>query len=321
MSNTPLISIIIPAYNAEKYLGECLRSIAGQTYANIEVVLVDDGSTDSTASVGREWEQKDRRIRYIRTENAGVSAARNTGIDMARGEWIGFVDADDFIDPGFVEILIGNAQRYGADISSARFDVYHKNAYRKRVKQSRNRVMCMSATDAIADVLYQKHLDNSPCNKIYRSELWRDVRFTTGSRYEDLDVFYRVFERADRVAFTPLALYHYRQHSDSYMHKFDSSHSVVLDVTAGISAYMSDRCPQLLQAAHDRELSANFNILVLMYGNGMEDEAVSDRCWNRIVQLRHGSLTDRNVRLKNKIGIIASYLGGRRLLKLLSYVY
>ena len=302
MSNTPLISIIIPAYNAEKDLGECLRSIAGQTYANIEVVLVDDGSTDSTASVGREWEQKDRRIRYIRTENAGVSAARNTGIDMARGEWIGFVDADDCIDPGFVEILIGNAQRYGADISSARFDVYHKNAYRKRVKHSRNRVMCMSATDAIADVLYQKHLDNSPCNKIYRSELWRDVRFTTGSRYEDLDVFYRVFERADRVAFTPLALYHYRQHSDSYMH-------------------MSDRCPQLLQAAHDRELSANFNILVLMYGNGMEDEAVSDRCWNRIVQLRHGSLTDRNVRLKNKIGIIASYLGGRRLLKLLSYVY
>lgn len=321
MEDSPLVSIVIPAYNAEKYLDECLRSIVGQTYANIEVLIVDDGSTDSTMAIGRKWILRDKRVRYIRTVNSGVSAARNVGIDSASGEWIGFVDADDCIDPQFVSVLIGNALSYDAEISSSTFGLYRKFECRKSVKLAANKVLILSAQDAMADVLYQKRIDNSPWDKLYRTDLWRDLRFRTGSRYEDLDAFYRVFARARRIVFTPLAMYHYRQHSESYMHRFDASHTIVLDVTSRIVEYMAENYPSLLPAAYDRELSANFNIFVRMHANGAVDRATADRCWKRIRELRRGSLFNRHVRLKNKVGIIASYIGGRPLIRLLSYMY
>ncbi len=103
------VSVIVPIYNAEKYLNKCLESIIGQTYKNLEIILVDDGSSDNSPTICDAWAQIDSRIRVIHKKNGGVSSARNAGIDLAQGDYIGFVDADDWIEPNMYEVLINNA--------------------------------------------------------------------------------------------------------------------------------------------------------------------------------------------------------------------
>ena len=112
-----LISVIVPIYNVEKYLDRCVDSIINQTYKNLEIILVDDGSPDNCLAICDSWAEKDRRIKVIHKENGGVSSARNSALDIASGDYIGFVDSDDWIEPDMYEILIKNAKKYDADIS------------------------------------------------------------------------------------------------------------------------------------------------------------------------------------------------------------
>ena len=111
------ISVVVPVYNVEEYLDQCVESLVGQTYKNLEVILVDDGSPDNCPAMCDEWAERDNRIKVIHKENGGVSSARNAALDIASGDYIGFVDSDDWIEPDMYEILIKNAKKYDADIS------------------------------------------------------------------------------------------------------------------------------------------------------------------------------------------------------------
>ena len=118
MNNNPKISVIVPVYKVEKYLDKCVESIVNQTYKNLEIILVDDGSPDNCPAMCDEWAEKDERIRVIHKENGGLADARNAGMDIATGDYIGFVDSDDWIEPNMYEVLLKNALKYDADIST-----------------------------------------------------------------------------------------------------------------------------------------------------------------------------------------------------------
>ncbi len=302
------ISVIIPVYNVEAYLGECLDSLIAQTHESWEGIIVDDASADGSLRVAEGYARCDSRLRvYHNASNLGPSAARNAGLDMAQGEYIVFLDSDDVLHPRFLEWMAGGLEDHAADISSCAFKTFGRLSdinYRRKAPE-----FCISgAEEAIRRILFQKGGDHCSVDaKIYRREMWEGVRFRPGVIYEDLDVFYRVYERAHAIAYTATPLYYYRRNPASITHVFTPRRADVLDVTSRIEAWATTRRPALLAAARSRSLSAAFNILMLMKRNGFRDPELSARCRTIIRDRRRECLTGSDVRLRNRLASLASY--------------
>lgn len=302
-----MISVIVPAYNAEKYLAECLTSILGQSYRDIEVLLINDGSTDSTLAIATDFAGRDARLKIFTTENQGVSCARNYGISQASGDRITFVDSDDRLLPGALMSLAAIADETSADIVIGKHTDVDENSHK-----ASGRYTMISPLEAIAQTLYQTgDLIPASWGILYRHSLFSEsTLFVPGIRYEDLDIFYRLFERADKMAVISDIVYFYRPNPESFINTFSLSRFDALAVTERIEQYMESRRPELLPAARDRRLSANFNILALLEHHtdvGYED--IKTQCWDLICRYRLQSLFNPKVRLKNKLGIIVSFFG------------
>lgn len=208
------ISVIIPIYNQEKYLEKCLKSIAIQTYANLEILMIDDGSTDTTSGICKKFQRNDPRFRYIRQKNAGVAAARNKGLDSQTGDLIGFVDPDDWIEPNFYEKLISLYHQYDVDIVSCG----RKEVFDETSKSGVNKVyeVLQCNTDkALALLAENRRVKSHLWNRIYRVELFENLRFEEGRVYEDIWILHQIFARAKSFIFTDEPLYYYRQHQSS----------------------------------------------------------------------------------------------------------
>lgn len=309
MSQKELITIIIPIYNVASYMRECIDSVLAQTYKNLEIILVNDGSTDNSGEICDAYVEQDSRIRVIHRGNGGPSVARNEALDIMQGDYVTFIDSDDIIHPRYIEILHNNLSTHNADISSVGLSTNQKNICANPNINNSNLVL--SSTDAVRHILYQHILDNAVSGKLYKSILWSDVRFKPNIYYEDLEVFYHVFFKAKMVVHLNYALYYYRQRKTSRMGSFTLKRADVLDITDEIESFIGNYFPELLPAAKDRKFSANMNILWLMSASGTSDEAIIARCWKNITSLRLSSLLNPNVRLKNKIGALASYAGLR----------
>lgn len=313
---TPLVSVIVPCYNVEAYLPKCIDSILSQTYSNLEIILVDDGSPDRCGEICDEYAKRDSRIRVIHKKNGGLSDARNVAIDIAKGEYITFVDSDDWVHFCYVEILYRNLKQANADISACSFIRTSGNVNENAVTGN-GKCSIYNTEEALVNTLYQNRLDNSAWGKLYKSSLFDGVRFTVGRLYEDLDCFYKIYERATILVHTRDVLYYYYYRADSILGVFNKKRIDVLDITDEIVEYMTVRHPSVVKAAKDRKLSANFNILMLLSTtNGGYDDVIA-RCWKNICELRWGRLFDPKVRLKNKLGIILSFAG----LKILMYLF
>lgn len=306
----PLVSAIIPVYNTGKFLRKCVDSVVGQTFSDWETVIVDDGSTDSfTIQETERLASSDARIRLLRTPNGGLSAARNRGLEIAEGKWIVFIDSDDSIHPRFMEYLLDAAQSSGTEIAGC----VHREVESQPdcfEDYSFPGSLLMGSRDCVRRILYQNCvITNSAWGYIYSSDLFKNIRFREGIYYEDLDIFYKLMLATERIAIVDLPMYYYTQHPASYIHTFNLRRSVVLDVTSEISRYMNENLPELLPAAHSREVSASFNILKLMRANGASDPEIRRRCKATIRKYRRESLLDPQVRFKNKAALAATYIG------------
>lgn len=310
----PLISIIVPCYNVEAYLPRCIDSLLRQTYTNLEIILVDDGSPDRCGEICDEYARKDSRIQVIHKKNGGLSDARNAGIDQATGDYITFVDSDDWIHRQCVEILLHNLQQTNADISACSF-VRTPQRMLMDAEINESSYTIYSAEKATELTLYQNKLDNSAWGKLYKKDLFDGLRFTVGRLYEDLDFFYKIYDRVVRLVHTDAVLYYYYYRADSIIGVFNRKRLDVLDITDEIVDYMAVHHPGIVPAAQDRKLSANFNILSLIALQPKADyKEVVERCWKNICALRWESLFNIRVRLKNKVGILVSLLGLRALM-------
>ncbi len=309
MSGNSLISIVIPVYNVKTYLPWCLDSVLSQTYANIEVILIDDGSTDGSELVCDEYALRDSRIRVIHQVNAGPSVARNNALDLISGEYVTFVDGDDLIHPRYIETLYGNLCNNDAQISSVTFKLIREDVMGIVDCDIIGELKVFSAECAVAQVLYQNKMDSGTWGKLYKRELFDGIRFPENKLYEDLSALPKLYEKATTIVHQLAPIYYYRQRNTSLMNSFSLKRSDVLDVTDEIVEQVKIHHPSLLPAAYDRKFSANMNILWLMSTTGISSDEIVNRCWSNIKELRLSSLFNRRVRLKNKIGAIASFGG------------
>lgn len=302
-----MISVIVPAYNAEKYLAECLTSILGQSYRNIEVLLINDGSTDSTLAIATDFAGRDARLKIFTTENRGLSSARNFGIEKSSGEWITFVDSDDCLFPEALSIMSETVKSTLCEIVVAqiRRDIVSKRFWEKHFAP-----FVLNPRIAINRTLYQDGMLPSVCGKLFHKSIFADARFLSSTWYEDLDIFYRLYEKSGKIVVIPDVVYFYRRNPESFINTFSTSRLDVLTVTERIENYMESHHPELVPAARDRRLSANFNILALLERQkNAEYEDVKAQCWDLICRYRRQSLVNPEVRLKNKFGIIVSFFG------------
>lgn len=307
-----LISVIIPVYNAAQWLSETLDSLKSQTYADFEAILVDDGSTDGSAAICREYCSADARFRLISQANGGVSSARNSGIDSAKGEWICFMDADDIMPPDALDSLLRAAIQSDTKITVGNYvRTNRKNFKFPSPASGPLPADTLSSEEAIETGLYQKRILNNPWGVIWHESIFRvpdKLRFRE-CRYEDLDLFYRAFERTDRICVLDRAVYFYRDNPASFINTWSRARLDALDVTDRIVSHMADKPERLRRAARDRRFSAHFNILLLMLHHGIPLPDQIDRCLRVIKEGRLEELRNPEVRIKNKLGALVSYLG------------
>lgn len=207
-----LISIIVPVYNVMEYLEECVQSICAQTYRNIEIILVDDGSTDNSGKKCDELAKADSRIRVIHKKNGGLSDARNRGIEEARGQFVGFVDSDDWIEPDMYHLLYTNCIINSSDISVCG---YYRDYLDKSIKGNNKKEGTFLRDEALSLLLEGVYIQDHAVTKLYRKELWQNVRFPIDKIYEDIRTTYRVFLNSHNVTVIDKPLYHYRQRAGS----------------------------------------------------------------------------------------------------------
>lgn len=200
-----LISIIVPIYNVEAYIQECLDSIARQTYKNIEVIMVDDGSTDASGLICDRYCVLDERFHVIHKKNGGVSSARNSGLDAARGKYIGFVDPDDWIDEYMYEMLYSDMSEYDVDmVTCAYYEIYQSRTTIKRFP-----IQGMVSSDKALEGLLL-NFDAYLWCRLYRKQVFEDIRFIEGRNYEDVEAMPRLIVKSKNIFFDDRPMYHYR---------------------------------------------------------------------------------------------------------------
>ncbi len=214
MSN-PLISVIVPVYNVAEFLPKCVDSILAQTYDNLEIILVEDGTKDSSGIICDQYAGKDSRIRVIHKENGGLSSARNAGMEIARGEYFGFVDSDDWIEPETYECLMALVQKYDADlVCGGRYDVDGATGERT-VGLCPKAEECISSMEMLGRVFTWDHCDSAAVDKLYKRHMFDEIRYPLGMYSEDVAIFYKLMEKANRVALCPKPLYNYLHRANS----------------------------------------------------------------------------------------------------------
>lgn len=259
------ISIIIPIYNMEKHLSKCIDSILKQTYSDFELILVNDGSTDSSLKICNDYEKKDNRVIVIDKKNGGVSSARNAGLDAARGEYIGFVDPDDFISSEMYEILYNDIVTTSSDIAVCGHQDLKENGTLLFSTANDEKVV-INPTECLKEILDEKLYLGTCWNKLYDKRLFEGERFNEGMPIaEDLDILVRVIPKCKKVVYNSKPLYFWINHDNSTIHqdfiknkkKWDGE----IELCKRIIEYMHDNNEELLDYAIKRYVRINFSCL------------------------------------------------------------
>ena len=193
----PLVSIIVPVYNVKPYLNRCVNSLLGQSYQNMELLLVDDGSTDGSETLCDEYAAQDARVRVLHKKNGGLSDARNAGVDAAKGEYLSFVDGDDWVSPYYIENLYRALEQAGADFSASCFEEVFEGQPVQSVPTERLEAFeILSREECLRRILYQEGMEVTTPTKLYKRALFEGVRYPVGKLYEDIPVAYEVTKRS-----------------------------------------------------------------------------------------------------------------------------
>lgn len=243
-----MISVIVPIYKVEEFLDKCVQSIVNQKYLNLEIILVDDGSPDRCGEMCEEWARRDKRIKVIHKKNGGLSDARNAGLVAANGEFIAFVDSDDWIEPQMYEIMLKVLMKEKADIVACGIvdsyidkEIIHSPIYR------------VGKTEQFLKMIYKDTIFSvASWNKLYRRRVWENFQFPKGKICEDAFTTYLLLDRASRIVQIPDGLYHYRIRENSIMtSKFRLARMDEEEAWRQNYQYMKEKHPQIAKIAYD----------------------------------------------------------------------
>lgn len=248
MTDLPLISVVVPVYRVEDYLDRCIQSIAEQTYSNLEILLVDDGSPDGSGAICDRWAARDSRIRVFHKQNAGAGAARNTALDAARGEIITFVDSDDYLHPNMFSHLCG-LMKDGVEIAECEIGITERDDLAMDDGTGAEILVC-ETEEALRLHIQDEVFRQTPPNKLYRRKCVGDIRFPEGNLIDDEFFTYKVLGNARKLAHSCACMYAYRQQSGSAMHKPYSLRRLQgLDAKLQRLSYFEQRFPGLVREA------------------------------------------------------------------------
>ena len=316
----PLISVIIPVYQVKKYIKSCIESVLQQSYETLEILLIDDGSTDGCGELCEIYAKADKRVRVIHQLNGGLSAARNTGLKECRGEWITFVDSDDFILPDMVERLYAQAVEKEADISVCRWIDVEETSFTQTIFDAEAAKALSDMCDAIQStvltkenamkkMLYQQGTDSCAWGKLYRRKLFETIRFPEGKLFEDIATVYPVLEQCDRVCFLEYKGYCYRKRGTSIMGaEFSPAKMDLIDFTDKLYEWIIQKHPELEKAAASRKVRANFTIYMQIVRK-KENRVYQKRIETNIKKHRRQILGDANAKKGTKLAVLLTYFG------------
>lgn len=246
---TEKISVIIPVYKVEKYLDNCIKSIVAQTYRNLEIILVDDGSPDNCPAMCDAWAKKDNRIKVIHKENGGLSDARNVGMAAATGDFIGFVDSDDWISPDMYQLLYDRMKIDGSDIVACGVQMVWEDYTPPRIL-TKSGCRVMNSQEAMQAIIEESWLKQPVWYKLYKTELVQDIPFPVGKYHEDVFWSYQAVGRANKISVIDTPCYFYTQRSGSIMGEGYSLRRLdSLDAKLLRLAYIQEHFSQLVSLA------------------------------------------------------------------------
>ncbi len=208
-----MISVIVPVYNVEAYLPACLDSVIRQTYTDLEILVVDDGSTDGSGAICDRYRERDGRIRVFHTENHGLSAARNYALDRMGGQYIAFIDSDDWFEENALQTLLDTALNAGADIAACRF--YPEYVNKTAAPEGAEEPFTVGGEEVLKAMVIDRRMTEDVWNKLYRAELFDGIRYPEGRIFEDKATTYRLLRKAALLSYTPSPLIHYRNRANS----------------------------------------------------------------------------------------------------------
>lgn len=296
--NNPLISVIVPIYKVEEYLDRCVESIVNQTYKNLEIILVDDGSPDNCPQMCDEWAEKDNRINVVHKENGGLSDARNAGMPFATGEIISFIDSDDWIDLDMFKKMLSRMQNDNSDMVSCGVKWVEEDG--SLIRDVTSDDVVLDTTTAMKELLNDSKLKQHVWNKIYKYDLIKDIPFEKGKYHEDVFWSYQIVGRAKKVSVVKESFYNYVQRSNSIMgERYSAKRLDALDANRQRCEYIKNYFPKLYDNALYVYIgSCHYQLQCAVRANQTKD--VIDNIKNRTSYRKTGHPT-RGITLKQKI--------------------
>ncbi len=303
-----LISVIIPIYKVEEYLSRCIESVINQTYHNLEIILVDDGSPDNCGEICEQFASTDKRIKVIHKKNGGLSDARNAGMQAMSGKYVSFIDSDDTIRANHIEYLYNLTQEYKAEIAITTLHWYYEGEKPKDSKDTNNVIKKFNKEEALLELFYQKSFDTAACGKLYLSSLFNDIKFPKGLLYEDLATIYKVIKLSNNVIFSDYDSYLYllRQNSIEGAAFSEKKFNSCIKVISQLEMELSNATPSLRKAIICRIISFSYHILLYI---PLEQKEYRKELLSIIRKYRKTVIFDCRSRLKTKVACVLSYFG------------
>lgn len=305
-----IVSVIIPVYNVSAYLRECVESVINQSYSNLEIFLVDDGSTDSSGDICDRYAIKDNRIKVIHKKNGGLSDARNVAIDKMQGKYVTFVDSDDYLSNNAIELMMKALRETNSDmvftIDACRFRDGENVALASSGDYS---VELFDPIKMLEYLLYQKTNITGAPGKLYKSSLFLNtgIRYPYGIYFEDLATTYRLIMQSYSITMLNCRLYAYRMRDNGIIHqKFSEKKLSCISVTQKMYEDIIAQVPELKNAVASRCCSCNRMVYSQMPYNNKKQR---DLVWKEICKYRSIVIKDKKSRLKEKLSCLLSYMG------------
>jgi len=316
--NSFLINMIVPVHNVEQYISKCIDSILAQTYTNLRIILVDDGSSDKCPEICDRYARRDTRVKVIHCLNNGQAAARNRGLDLlhdryppeSRGDYVAFVDADDYIAPDYIEFLHNLIVDNNADIAQCGHYVVFSET-RMVDKNRDHNTTVLNKTQAIESLCYNGIYDITACSKLYRVDIFNNIRFPEGYLYEDTAVCYLVAEKAKSIVVNMTPKYYYIQRYNSTANSVLWQEYKYQFLAAGdeMANYISEHYPELTKAANVKRVFVRLSTLSQMVNCNHYDKERIAEMTQVIKKYGRDVLRDGKAAKRDKLGVMALSLG------------
>lgn len=312
-----LISIIIPVYNVDNYLKECLESVLNQIYANLEIILVDDGSTDRSGEICDEYSRKDTRIIVIHKKNGGLSDARNVGIEKAHGKYLTFIDSDDRVSESYIINLYEIIKKTKARLAMSWFEEFNEDEIinLKKTILKENKIKLVDSERCLEYMLYQNGVETSAWGKLYQADLFEKLRYPKGKIYEDIPVTYQAIVLAKKIVIIDNKDYFYLQRKDSIQYqKFNPRKMSAIEHIDYVQQCIYNEYPNLKKAVCCRKMCIACNLF--FQTNISTDKQYYNLLWNIIKENRLIVISDFKARKKARIAAALSYCGEKAFKKI-----